>query len=35
MTFLVALVFDAVLVVLGRIIMPWSLVGHTPQRGGA
>lgn len=35
MTFLVALLFDAVLVALGRVIMPWSRLATQPARAGA
>ncbi len=34
-TFLVALLFDAVLVLLGRIILPWSRVAQQPAQAGA
>ena len=35
MTFLVALLFDAVLVALGRVIMPWSRLATQPARADA
>ena len=35
MTFLVALLCDALLVLLGRILMPWSQVSHKPVQVGA
>ena len=35
MTFLVALLFDAVLVALGRVIMPWSRLATQPAQAGA
>jgi len=35
MTALVALLFDAVLVALGRVIMPWSRLATQPARAGA
>jgi len=35
MTFLVALLFDALLVVLGRVILPWSHVARQPAQAGA
>jgi len=35
MTFAVALLFDAVLVALGRVIMPWSRLATQPAQAGA
>ena len=35
MTFLVALLFDAVLVALGRVIMPWARLATQPAQAGA
>ena len=35
MTFLVALLFDALLVLLGRVILPWSHVAQQPAQAGA
>jgi len=34
-TVLVALVFDAVLVLAGRVLMPWTAVERAPRRGAA
>jgi osmoprotectant transport system permease protein len=35
MTFAVALLFDAILVALGRVIMPWSRLATQPAQAGA
>jgi osmoprotectant transport system permease protein len=35
MTFLVALLFDAVLVAIGRVIMPWSHLAKQLTQAGA